>query len=164
MEIERKWLIKASKIPYELEKLECLELEQAYISYSPTIRIRKINNGEECYITIKTHPQSISERGLAREEYEIPISLDEYNELIKISRGSIIRKKRYIHKLETGLTEEIDIFSDELEGLAYLEVEFEDIISAKAHRDPEWVERDVTYEYAYKNSALSERGLPEELK
>ena len=40
-EIERKWLIE--KIPFDLKGYECLEIEQAYLSPSPTVRVRKEN-------------------------------------------------------------------------------------------------------------------------
>ena len=43
MEIERKFLVSA--IPDKLESYNIKEIEQAYISTNPTIRIRKSNSG-----------------------------------------------------------------------------------------------------------------------
>ena len=47
VEIERKWLVQ--KIPEDLESYECLEIEQAYLSSSPTVRVRREN--DDYYLT-----------------------------------------------------------------------------------------------------------------
>ena len=54
MEIERKWLIDVNNIPYDLNSLDHDDIEQAYISFKPTIRIRKISNKGEYVLTIKS--------------------------------------------------------------------------------------------------------------
>ena len=159
MEIERKWLIKSENIPYDLASLPCEEMEQAYITFSPTIRIRRINGGQCNVMTIKTSPLS-GDGSLAREEHEFPIPSRDYDALLPLTKGRIIRKKRYIHELSSGLKEEIDVFCGELEGLAYLEIEFPDVESATAYPDPVWVEKDVTYLYEYKNASLAQNGIP----
>ena len=56
---------------------------------------------------------------------------------------------------------EIDIFSGDLEGLAYLEIEFVNIESAENYKDPNWVIKDVTTDLLYKNGHLSRYGIPE---
>lgn len=159
MEIERKWLIKIEKIPYDLAALPCAEMEQAYISFSPTIRIRRINGGQQNVLTVKTHPLT-GDGSLARDEHEFPIPSPDYDALLPLTKGRIIRKKRYIHELPSGLKEEIDVFCGELEGLAYLEIEFPDVESATTYPDPIWVEKDVTYSWEYKNAALAQNGMP----
>lgn len=160
MEIERKWLVDPASVPYDLRALKSVEIEQIYISFSPTIRGRCINHGEEYVLTVKTHPDSLSHKGLQREEYEFPISASEYENLRKDAKGTVIQKTRYIIPLENGLTEELDLFHDALEGLSYLEIEFPDTDSALAYPDPYWVSRDVTCEGRYKNSALAQYGKP----
>ena len=68
MEIERKFLI--DEIPFALGSYEHHELSQGYISVSPVIRIRK---SDDSYIlTVKSGGL------LAREEYEINLSEEEY--------------------------------------------------------------------------------------
>ena len=53
-EIERKWLIDAEDIPFDLSKAKKDVMVQGYISFSPTIRVRS-ENGERfilCHIII----------------------------------------------------------------------------------------------------------------
>lgn len=157
MEIERKWLIKADNIPYDLEKLEHFEIEQAYISFSPTVRIRRINS-ERFILTVKSKPIGNS---FAREEFEMDIAEKEYFSLLKKAEGRLIHKTRYLNRREDGLLEEIDIFSGGFNGLAYLEIEFSDEKEAKDFVQPQWVERDVTNEKGFSNGALARNGMPE---
>ncbi len=158
MEIERKWLIKAESIPYDLTKLVCCEIEQAYISFSPVIRIRKIND-DRFILTVKSSPENAGK--FSRNEYEININSDEYIKLKEKSEGFVISKTRYINKRQDGLTEEIDIFKDRFSGLAYLEIEFPDEISAENFKTPDWVIKDVTLEKGFSNGELAEYGMPE---
>lgn len=152
MEIERKWLIKKDKIPYNLSELESHSIEQIYISLRPTIRARKID-GEKYILTIKTKTLDNSE--LARNEYELELCRSDYVNLFDNKKGHSINKTRYIHYLGNGLKEEIDIFEGFLEGLAYMEIEFDSIEAAESYPDPDWVEKDVTYDGKYKNAALT---------
>lgn len=162
MEIERKWLVKPEKIPYELDTLQCLEIEQGYVCVNPTIRFRRINDSEYV-LTVKTG-YGISVSGLERNETEIPLTESEYNHLKELMKGTTVCKKRYIHSLGNGLKEEIDIFEGALEGLAFMEIEFPDTETARAWPDPVWVERDVTSDRRYTNAALAMNGKPEEQK
>lgn len=160
MEIERKWLIAKEKIPYPLETLPCIRIEQQYISFSPTIRIRKINGGERYVMTVKVKPEK-GNQDLEREEYEFPISEEEYANLLPLAQGKTIVKDRFVNILPTGFREEIDIFHGELEGLAYLEIEFPDVAAATEYPNPDWVIRDVTAEKCFKNAALARDGMPD---
>lgn len=152
MEIERKWLVRKENIPYDLSSLECHKIEQFYISQQPTIRARKIDDSKYI-LTIKTKPSNTDE--IARNEVEIPLCEQEYENLLDKRIGKIISKNRYINDLKNGLVEEIDIFEGYLDGLAYLEIEFDHIENAKSYPDPVWIEKDVTYEDKYKNGALA---------
>ena len=160
MEIERKWLIRPSDIPYDLQSLQSVSIEQAYISFSPVVRIRRINKGKKNILTVK-RPSAYG--GLANEEseYEVDEGLAAF--LFSCSAGNIISKTRYFHPLPSGLKEEIDLFSGALEGLAYLEIEFPDIESAAHYPTPAWAEADVTQDLRFKNSSLAQHGLPEAL-
>ena len=66
LEIERKFLIDASKIPYDLNKLYKFELEQAYINFSPEIRIRKVDDWMY-FLTIKAYVDDKIGRASCRE-------------------------------------------------------------------------------------------------
>lgn len=158
MEIERKWLVDPEAIPYDLGTLTALEMEQAYVAFSPVVRIRKINRGEKHILTVK----KLTPYGaLAAGESEHDIDASLYAFLLAQATGNVIVKTRYLHPLPSGLTEEIDVFSGPLQGLAYLEIEFPDLETAKGYPSPDWVKADVTYDRRYKNSTLAQEGIPE---
>ena len=160
MEIERKWLAARKDIPYALEELEACTIEQAYISFSPVIRIRRKNGGEAHVMTVKTRPEGPACSALACEEHEFPISASEYESLLEKAAGRVIHKTRYLHPLPNGLTEEIDVFSGELEGLVFVEIEFPDVETAESWPDSAWISRDVSRDDRYKNSSLAAGETP----
>lgn len=151
MEIERKWLLDINNIPYDLNTYEHFDIEQAYISFSPTIRIRKIANINEYILTIKSPSL---DGGLSRQEYEINISESQYNNLLNKKEGIVLSKTRYKIPKE-DLIYEIDIFHNEYEGLAYLEIEFKDIEQAKNYNAPEYVTKELTGDKKYSNASLA---------
>ena len=158
MEIERKWLIHPSDIPYDLNTLKCINIRQAYVSFSPVVRIRQINDGEKNILTVK---RPTIYQGLANEEAEYEADAELAAFLFSCAAGNIITKTRYLNPLPSGLTEEIDLFTGALEGLAYLEIEFPDIELAKSYLSPAWAAADVTDDLRYKNSSLARFGIPE---
>ena len=87
MEIERKWLIRPSDIPYDLRKLPHQSIRQAYISFSPVVRVRQLNGGERNILTVK---RPTVYQGLASEEseYEIDSGLAAF--LFSCSSGNVI--------------------------------------------------------------------------
>lgn len=158
IEIEKKWLIDKNKIPFEVSNTEIIEIEQTYISFSPEIRVRKINNGEEYSFTVKTN---MTADGLVRNEMEENITEEEYNSLIKKKEGNTIYKTRYQFLYEDNIYA-IDIFEGELEGLAYLEIEFVNREESDKFLTPDWVIKDVTNDIRYKNGHLARYGIPNE--
>ena len=158
LEIERKWLIDKNKIPLNLSNAEILKIEQTYISFSPEIRVRKINNGEQYSFAVKTNMTS---DGLVRNEMEENITEEEYNILIKKKEGKTIYKTRYQFLYKNNLYA-IDIFEGELEGLAYLEIEFVNKEEADEFVTPDWVIKELTNNIKYKNGFLARYGIPSE--
>ena len=157
-EIERKWLFEPKKIPYDLSSLPKKELQQAYVCFSPCIRIRSIDN-EKFYLTVKAK-KAEDASGLERHEFEIEITKPEYDYLLKKTEGNIITKTRYLVK-KGDLTEEIDFFHGSLEGICYMEIEFPSVEDAENYPDPEWVKMDVSLIHEYQNTALAQMGRPE---
>ena len=157
IETERKWLIKVEDIPYDLSNANKYEIIQTYLNFSPEMRVRNINNGQFYVFTIKRDTASL---GLVREEYELLINEEEYNNLLTKQEGKTIYKTRYELQNEDGLTIAIDIFSGEFEGLAYLEIEFENKETAQNYETPDWVIQDITTDLYYKNGHLSRYGIP----
>ena len=155
-EIERKWLIREEDIPLNLNNAIKIDIVQTYLNFSPEIRVRNIDNGSQYILTIKSN---MSVDGLKRNEKEYYITENEYKNLLKKQEGNSIHKTRYQIK-HKGEIYEIDIFHDQLEGLAYLEIEFENEKEAKEFNSPDWVIKDVTDNINYKNGYLSRYGLP----
>ena len=149
MEIERKFLV--SRLPDALDTFPHVRMEQAYVSTDPVIRIRRA--GERYALTCKG-------RGLlSREEFELDLTPEAYARLLPKTEGVRIVKDRY--KLPLGAhTVELDIFHETLAPLVFAEVEFPTEDAAKAFVAPDWFGREVTFDPAYTNAALSQNGLP----
>lgn len=156
VEIEKKWLINKDQIPYNLSNSEVIKIEQTYICFSPEIRVRKINDGKEYTFAVKTNMTS---DGMIRDEMENSIIQEEYNNLMKKQEGNTIYKTRY-QFLDGDYLLAVDIFSGELDGLAYLEIEFENQEEANNFQTPNWVIKDVTGDINYKNGHLARYGIP----
>lgn len=150
MEIERKFL--AKEIPFCLSKYPSVMISQYYISFSPTIRIRQSN--KDYFLTVK------GKGHIAREEFEIPISEEEYQSLQKKCDMPPIIKTRYFVPLENHLTAEIDIYKGDITGLITIEVEFDTQELAHAFVPPNWFGKDVSLDHRYKNTSLCLYGIP----
>ena len=149
MEIERKFLLQS--LPDNIDQYKQAELEQAYISVNPVIRLRRQNN--EYYLTVK-------QRGfLAREEMEMNITKAQFEHLWEKIETNIIRKTRVFIPLQNGLTAEADIYHGVLQGLMTVEVEFGGIDQAKRFDPPNWFGKDVTEDPNYSNNSLAINGM-----
>ncbi len=147
MEIERKYLV--SHIPENLENFHYRHIEQGYLSTNPVVRVRRDN--DKYYLTYKG-------KGLmVREEYNLPLTKEAYEHLIKKSDGNIITKKRYEIPDNTGHTIELDIFEGAFTGTVLAEVEFASIEEADSYIPPEFFIKDVTTDPAYHNSNMSKK-------
>ena len=145
MEIERKYLVKT--LPEHLEDFPSRLIEQGYLSTAPVVRVRK--DGEEYYLTYKS-------KGLmVREEYNLPLTKDSYDPLLKKADGNILTKTRYRIPLSKDLTAELDVFQGVFQGLYLVEVEFPDEGAADRFTPPSWFGREVTFSGEYQNSRLS---------
>ncbi len=151
VEIERKWLIQSP--PEDLESYECLVIEQAYLSSSPTVRVRKEN--DDYYLTYKSSGKGKTDTPMSRTEYNLPLDRDSYEHLKEKKDGILISKKRYLIPIENGLKIELDVFDAPYEGLMVAEVEFESLEDAKAYTPPDWFGKDVTEDPKYKNAVMA---------
>ncbi|MCR4609517.1 MAG: CYTH domain-containing protein [Eubacterium sp.] len=145
MEIERKFLVKY--LPEGLENYPHSEISQAYISTRPVIRIRQ--KGDRYILTVK------SQGLLSREEFEMDLSREEYDNLAAKAEGNVITKTRYKIPEKDNLTIELDIFHGIFDGLIFAEVEFPDEEAARAYTPPLFFGRDVTETGTFQNSSLS---------
>lgn len=153
-EIERKFLVES--IPFGLDAFKCHNIEQGYISTDPTIRIRKKDS--EYILTVKG-------AGLIeRKEYELDLTKEQFEKLLKKVESSIIKKKRYLIPLSGELTAELDIYDGYLSGFMNVEVEFHSLKEALLFEPPAWFSRELTEDKRYTNGSLAYNGLPKEEK
>ena len=145
MEIERKFLI--DRLPEDLTRYTCHNIQQAYLCTDPVIRIRR--QDDDYILTYK------SKGFLAREEYNLPLNQESYRHLLEKADGIILSKKRWLIPLQDDLTAELDVFAAPYEGLYLAEVEFPSKEAAKAFTPPSWFGEEVTYSPLYHNSTLS---------
>ena len=151
MEIEKKYLTK--KIPFDITSYPKKEISQCYISTKPTIRLRK--SDDEYILTVKGSGK------IAREEFELNISEEEYLRLKKKSETSDVIKTRYFVPINNIYTAEVDIYHGISEGLITTEVEFNTIEEAENFISPEWFGKDISLDPKYKNTFLALYGKPE---
>ena len=147
MEIERKFTIR--QLPENLQEYPCRLIEQGYLSTEPVVRVRR--DGDEYYMTYKGGGM------MAREEYNLPLTADAYEHLIRKSDGIVIRKRRYVIPIpdERNRKIELDLFEGVYDGLIIAEVEFPDLETAQAYQPEDWFLEDVTNDPRYHNSFLS---------
>ncbi len=157
-EIERKWLLNKDKIPYNLrgDNVKVYDIKQTYLCFDPEMRVRDYNNGESYEYTMKTN---MTKDGLIRDEVNIDITKEQYDNLIIKQEGNTIHKTRY-QFYDGGQLIAIDIFHDDLDGLAYMEIEFSTKKESDNYKDPKWVIKDVTDDINYKNGHLARYGIP----
>nr|WP_210273593.1 MULTISPECIES: CYTH domain-containing protein [Rhizobium] len=146
IEIERKFLVRndswrdCAGIPHVLQ--------QAYLSRDEnSVRVRLIDGRSAC-LTIKFHTA-----GLAKDEYEYEIPVEEARDLLRHATGHVIEKTRY-RVLHEGRNWDVDVFAGAYEGLTLAEIEMagEDDLPAL----PQWLGREVTGNKRYSNRAMAE--------
>jgi CYTH domain-containing protein len=144
-EIERKFLVAGEFI--ELAR-SSMHMVQGYIATGHrTVRVRIGDN--RAWLTIKG--PSI-DGGLSRFEWEKEIEAAEAFELLRLSEGAAIEKRRYFIDYE-GHTFEVDEFKGANEGLIVAEVELSTADEAVAL--PSWIGDEVTGERCFYNSFLT---------
>lgn len=150
-EIERKYLV--SDDSFIAQAVSSQRIAQGYLTMRRvTARVRIY--GDKGYITFKGKSK---DRGLSRFEFEreIPIRCAE----ILLSRCSgTVEKIRHLVPYE-GYTWEVDQFTGRNCGLVVAEVEMQN--TTENPPLPEWVWREVTADYHYRNSYLVQRPYTE---
>lgn len=149
IEIEKTFLVK--EIPKNLDGLKSFRIQQGYISPMPLpLRIRQ--KGDRFELTKKI-PLKVNDHSQA-EEINIYLTEYEFGKLWPLVEKSL-EKTRYLLPLENGLTAELDIFSGKLDGLAFVEVEFENEQQMNSFVAPDWFGKDVTQEEFSANGYLA---------
>jgi adenylate cyclase len=120
-------------------------------------------------LTIKA-PISDSDRAVSavgsgsaqRREVEIPITVDQADELWEMCGQRIIAKSRHLVPIDGGLTAEVDVFAGRWTGLVMVEVEFDDHQSLTDFVPPAWFGPEVTFDPRFTNAGLATASLPVE--
>ena len=158
MEIERKYLV--AHLPADLDQYRHLEIEQAYLCTSPTLRIRRM--GDSYILTVKERI-ILNSTAIHNREEEFTLKPESYRRLLaKCDSGHVAKTRYYIDLCQQtgnnayqGLTAELDIFHGRHEGLLQVEVEFPNTESANTFLPPDWFGDDVSSDPCYRNSFLA---------
>lgn len=118
LEIERKFLVKKAGAPWREQAFSSSHIRQGYMACEgATVRVR--TRDAKAYLTIKA--PSV-DGGLSRYEFEKEITPAEASQLLKLCRGGVIEKTRYLVK-SGNHTFEVDEFHGANDGLVFAEVE-----------------------------------------
>ncbi len=124
MEIERKWMVKGwPEESLGLALIKEHEMQQGYLSTTPTVRLRKeaeAGGGTEYILCFK------SSGGLVREEIELPLPEDTFADIAKkILIKPMIPKLRRSYALPEGLVLEVnEVDKGAPTAFFYAEIEF----------------------------------------
>ncbi len=151
-EIERKFLVKDDTWRAAVEKKIAIVQFYLAISAERSIRLR-ISDGKSAKLTLKFGSDLCE-----RDEFEYAVPLSEALEMKAFAVGSVIAKTRY-HVRHKDYLYEVDVFSDDFEGLVIAELETPDAVADALL--PAWIGREVTGEPRYSNASLALNGFPE---
>ncbi len=154
MEIERKFLLTA--LPDAVRAVPGERVEQGYLAIgSDGVEVRVRRRAGACTLTVKSGPG-----GARRVEEELALDAAQFAPLWELSAGRRVEKTRHVVPLAGGLSAEVDVYTDALEGLLTAEVEFESEAASRAFDPPDWFGSEVTYDARYANQSLALHGAP----
>jgi CYTH domain-containing protein len=146
-EIERKFLVK--ELPPNLKDYESRPIEQGYLAVrrdGTQVRLRKA--GSRQTLTVKRG------RGLKRQEWEIDLIPEQFNELWPATEGRRLTKTRY--DVPFGdYTIEVDVYGGRHKGLVVAEVEFDDEKQCREFEPPDWLGKEISGARRYSNVKLA---------
>lgn len=147
LEIERKYLVTSES--FKQEAFNQTRIVQGFLNTHPERTVRVRIKGSQGFLTVK----GISNKaGTIRTEWETEISIADAESLLLLCEPGIIDKTRYEVKVGNHIFE-VDVFSDENEGLVIAEVELN--TENEKFQKPTWLGKEVTGELKYYNSQLS---------
>lgn len=152
-EIERKFLIDLTALPFQLNTQPATRIKQGYLaaSESPAREVRLRHRDGHYTLTVKTGA------GEVRGEGEVSLSQEQFQALWPFTEEQRVEKTRYAITLDAS-TAELDVYCGRHAGLAVVEVEFPDDTAARAFLAPDWLGEEVTGNTAYSNQQLALTG------
>jgi adenylate cyclase len=151
LEVERKFLLPGP--PDWLDEHPSNRIEQGYLAIDDEAEVRLRLAGEERRLTAKRG------HGEVREEAEVELDRDRFEELWPLTEPQRLRKRRYLVPLD-DLQAEVDVFEGDLGGLVTAEIEFESEAAAERFELPDWLGEEVTGDHRYANQNLVRHGIP----
>lgn len=149
-EIERKFLV--SDLPTPLPP--GVPFRQGYVALDGEVEVRIRIKAGAATLTVKAGS------GLRRSEVEVPVGVEDAEELWGHAGGRRIEKDRHAVPLDGGAVAELDVYHGALEGLHTVEVEFADEQAAGAFAPPAWFGEELTGRKGWSNAALAVHGRP----
>jgi CYTH domain-containing protein len=150
VEVERKFLVPE---PPDLTGTEADEIEQGYLAIGADGEVRVRRRGEALVLTAKRGS------GLSRQEAEIELDRDRFDQLWPLTEGRRLHKRRHVVPLG-DLKVEVDVYDGDLKGLVVAEIEFPSEEQAKRFDPPDWLGEEVTGDHRYLNETLATEGAP----
>ncbi len=148
IEIERKFLVTSEAFKSLAHSKHTIA--QGYLNSNPERTVRIRIRGESGFLTIKGKG---SETGMTRFEWETEISLLEAKPLLALCEKGVIHKTRYEVKVGKHVYE-VDVFSDDNQGLIIAEIELTS--ESETFEKPDWIGKEVTNDNRYYNAYLSQ--------
>ena len=139
LEIERKfWL---DRLPQGLPLLEHSYMEQSYLAFDPVVRIRK----KVCSDRTSYRLCLKGEGTLARQEIELDLPPETYQQMLLLVKGTPIRKEQWVYQLPQGLKLECNLVDEgDPYEFYYAEVEFETVQQAERFVPPSYLGKELT--------------------
>jgi adenylate cyclase len=149
-EIERKFLV--ATLPDELPIESESNVAQGYLATgADEVRVRR--RGDDHVLTVKRGS------GLSREEVEVPLTREAFEQLWPLTAGRRVEKTRMTIPVE-GAVAEVDVYRGPLAGLVTVEVEFDEADDASRFSPPFWFGPELTGDSRYSNQSLAVDGIP----
>lgn len=142
-ELELELTFLAKELPAEIKAMEPTHIVDVYVPDTPEHSHLRLRQKGEKYEITKKMPVI---EGNASEQIEqtIPLTKEEFTALCTCSKKRVA-KDRYKIEIE-GKMAEIDVFTDELEGLVLIDFEFNTVDEKAAFETPSMALADVTQE------------------
>jgi adenylate cyclase len=147
LEIERRFRVSSDAWRASIDR--STRITQGYLAITQDSVIRVRVRDDKGYVTIKSR-----DGGLARQEFEYSIPIDDAKSLLKLCGQRILEKIR--HEVDyAGYCWGIDEYLEPLEGLIIAEVEMQSESENPAR--PSWIGEDITQDGSFSNAALAQR-------
>ncbi len=148
---ERKFLVE--RVPDGLDAGE--PIHQGYLAIADDgVEVRVRRRGEATVLTVKSGP------AMMRIEEEMAIDERRFASLWPLTEGRRVVKRRSLVPIAGGLTVELDIYAEQLDGLVTAEIEFPSEAASAAFVPPPWLGAEITGDARYATQSLALHGIP----